>query len=151
SWNETIRIRLAEEDVPLVHIYITVSSVPNNPVALSYFPLWNGSTFVRDGDHNLLFHKLDEWTQSPMATSSQGVGGYLQLPWTASQDEGWASALSMGGAAASLKVQTYLCSTRDSQDEVLLSLLKWKVVAASPEVLVTLLKKVVFVSEIELV
>src|SRR5690606_41827714 len=25
SWNETIRIRLAEEDVPLVHIYITVS------------------------------------------------------------------------------------------------------------------------------
>lgn len=147
SWNETIKLVLDEDDVPNVHLFMTIASVPNHAIALAYLPLWTGESFIRDGDHSLLMHRYEDSTATPMATSSGG-GGYLTLPWTAG-DEGWAAALSLGGAAAGLKVNTYLCSTRFSQDEVLLSLLKWKTLG-QPE-LVAVLKKLVFVPELEIV
>ncbi|KAF8460036.1 hypothetical protein BDZ91DRAFT_833344 [Kalaharituber pfeilii] len=147
SWNETIKLVLDEDDVPNVHLFMTLSSIPNHAVALAYLPLWNGEAFISDGEHPLLMHRYDESTATPMSTSSGG-GGYLTLPWTAGE-EGWAAALSLGGAAAGIKVSTYLCSTRFSQDEVLLSLLKWKSLQ-QPE-LVAVLKKLVFVPELEIV
>ena len=147
SWNETIKLVLDEEDVPNVHLFMTLSSIPNHAVALAYMPLSTGETFISDGDHSLLFHRYDDSTATPMSTSS-GAGGYLTLPWTTGE-EGWAAAAALGGAAAGIKVRTYLCSTRFSQNEVLLSLLKWK--ALEQDDLVAVLKKLVFVPELEIV
>lgn len=148
SWNETIKLVLEEEDVPNAHVFMTVSSVPSAPTALAWLPLWDEEAFLRDGEYSLLLHKYDDWTSSPISTRSEGGNGYLSQPWTAG-DEGWAAALSMGGAASSIKVKTYLCSTKFSQDDVLLSLLQWK--NMEKDVLEGVLKKVVFVPEMEVV
>ncbi|KAI5787677.1 hypothetical protein DFH27DRAFT_592401 [Peziza echinospora] len=147
SWNETIKLVLDEDEVPNVHLFMTLSSVPNHAVALAYLPLWTGEAFIKDGEHPLLMHRYDESTATPMATNSGG-GGYLTLPWTAGE-EGWAAQVALGGAAAGINVSTYLCSTRFSQDEVLLSLLKWRSLE-QPD-LVAVLKKLVFVPELEIV
>ena len=146
SWNQTIRLALDEEDVPSAHLFIVLSSVPHAPTALAWLPLWDKGAFLRDGDYSLLLHKYDEWTSSPISTVSGNGNGYLNQPW-APGGEGWA--LPMGGAAAMIKVKTYLCSTKFSQNDVLLSLLQWKNMKESE--LITLLKKVVFVSEMEVV
>ncbi|RPB00941.1 hypothetical protein L873DRAFT_1788560 [Choiromyces venosus 120613-1] len=148
SWNQTIRLALDEEDVPSAHLFMVLSSVPHAPTALAWLPLWDNEAFLRDGDYSLLLHKYDEWTSSPISTVSGNGNGYLNQPWTPG-DEGWAAALSMGGAAAMIKVKTYLCSTKFSQDDVLLSLLQWKNLKESE--LIALLKKVVFVPEMEVV
>lgn len=148
SWNETIKLVLEEEDVPNAHVFMTVSGVPNAPTALAWLPLWDEEAFLRDGEYSLLLHKYDDWTSSPISTSSGGGNGYLSQPWTAG-DEGWAAALSMGGAASAIKVKTYLCSTKFSQDDVLLSLLQWKHMDKGE--LISVLKKVVFVPEMEIV
>lgn len=148
SWNQTIRLALDDEDVRSAHLFIVLSSVPHAPTALSWLPLWDNEAFLRDGEYMLLLHKYDEWTSSPISTVSGNGNGYLNQPWTPG-DEGWASALSMGSAAAMVKVKTYLCSTKFSQDDVLLSLLQWKIMTELE--LVTLLKKVVFVPEMEVV
>lgn len=148
SWNETIKLVLAEEDVPTAHVFMTMSNVPGPPVALAWLPLWEQEAFLRDGEYSLLLHKYDDWTSSPISTRSEGGNGYLSQPWTAG-DEGWAAALSIGGAASSMKVKTYLCSTKFSQDDVLLSLLQWK--GMDKETLLGVLKKVVFVPEMEVV
>ncbi|KAL7272558.1 Deoxycytidine kinase 1 [Rhizina undulata] len=147
SWNETVKLVLNEEDVPNVHVFMTVSSIPHAPVALAWFPLWHSEAFLRDGDHALAMHKHDDWTSSPTPNFA-GIGGYLTQTWL-SGDEGTANPMNLSGAAAALRIKSYLCSTKFSQDDVVLSLLKWKTMS-QPE-LVTLLKKVVFVPEIEIV
>ncbi|KAH0607773.1 uncharacterized protein H6S33_002807 [Morchella sextelata] len=127
SWNETIKLVLDDEDVPNAHVFMTVSGVPNAPTALAWLPLWEQEAFLRDGDYSLLLHKYDDWTSSPISTSSGGGNGYLSQPWTPG-DEGWAAALSMGGVASSIK---------------------WK--NMKQEEVVAVLKKMVFVPEMEVV
>ncbi|CAZ79583.1 unnamed protein product [Tuber melanosporum] len=148
SWNQTIRLALDEEDVPSAHLFMVLSGVPHAPTALAWLPLWDKGAFLRDGDYSLLLHKYDEWTSSPISTVSGNGNGYLNQPWMPG-GEGWAAALSMGGTAATIKVKTYLCSTKFSQNDVLLSLLQWKNMKESE--LIALLKKVVFVPEMEVV
>ncbi|CUS08993.1 unnamed protein product [Tuber aestivum] len=148
SWNQTIRLALDEEDVPSAHLFMVLSSVPHTPTALAWLPLWDRGAFLRDGDYSLLLHKYDEWTSSPISTDSGNGNGYLNQPWRPG-DEGWVTAMPVGGATAMVKVKTYLCSTKFSQNDVLLSLLRWKNMKESE--LIALLKKVVFVPEMEVV
>ncbi|PWW73882.1 hypothetical protein C7212DRAFT_283922 [Tuber magnatum] len=148
SWNQTIRLALDEEDVPSAHLFMVLSGVPHAPTALAWLPLWDKGAFLRDGDYSLLLHKYDEWTSSPISTDSGNGNGYLNQPWRPG-DEGWVAALPMGGTTAMVKVKTYLCSTKFSQNDVLLSLLQWRGMKESE--LIALLKKVVFVPEMEVV
>ena len=148
TWSQTVRLSLRDDDVPKAHVFLTLCGVPNSPAAMSWFPLWDMGAFLKDGDHELLLHKYDEHTGTPLGNGSQPDSGYINMPWFPS-DEGWAGALCMGGAAAGLRIQTYLCSTKFSQDDVLLSLLRWH--GLPQDDLVEVLKKVVFVPEMEIV
>ncbi|KAF2999578.1 hypothetical protein E8E14_004681 [Neopestalotiopsis sp. 37M] len=142
-WRQTLRLSLDPTDVMSCHLLMTLSDLPNAPFAVSYIPLWDQQAFVKDGPHTLLLYKLDEFTQTPHAGPS-GRGGYLTLPWGTRNEPS-----DVTGPLAALRVQTYLCSTRFSQDRTVLGLLRWK--EQPKEDIPHLLKQLIFVPEIEVV
>ncbi|OLN87309.1 Dedicator of cytokinesis protein 1 [Colletotrichum chlorophyti] len=145
-WSQTVRLAVPPEDVFTSHIVMFLSDMPNSPFAVAHMPLWNQEAFVRDGAHALLLYKTDEFTSSAQAGPS-GRGGYLSLQWSARGNDEHSADVT--GPLAILRVNTYLCSTRFSQDRVVLGLLKWK--EAPKEEIPTLLKHLIFVPEIEVV
>jgi hypothetical protein len=145
-WRQTIRLFIAPQDVYGSHLLFHISDLPNHPFAVAYMPLWDEQAFMRDGPHGLLFYRIDENTAAPQQ-NAQGRGGYLSLPWTTrGKVEHQAD---VTGPLAMLRVETYLCSTRFSQDRIVLGLLKWK--EAPREDIPDLLKQLIFVGEIEVV
>ncbi|CAG8983084.1 hypothetical protein HYALB_00006112 [Hymenoscyphus albidus] len=148
AWNQTIRLAVPGNDVHLCHIVMHLADAPNEPFAICYMPLWDQQAFMRDGHHSLLLYKFDDTTATPQA-NSMGKGGYLTLPWNARGKDDVSKDEAVTGPIATLRLQTYLCSTRFSQDKVLLGLLRWKDQASGD--LQDLLKRVVFVPEIEIV
>ncbi|KAI1438922.1 SH3 domain-containing protein [Xylaria sp. CBS 124048] len=142
-WNQTLRLSLSPSDVTTSHLVLTVADLPNAPFAMAYLPLWDHQAFTSDGLHSLLLYRVDDHTQSANADST-GKGGYLSLPSSPR-----AGSSEVTGPLAVLHVETYLCSTRFSQDRTILGLLKWK---DSPKNDVsTLLHQLMFVPEIEVV
>jgi hypothetical protein len=140
KWNLTVRLAIKPEDVPGSHIVMSVADAPGFPFALCWMPLWNQDAFIRDGEHSLSLYRYDEYTSSMIA----GKGAYLGLPWgLKKKDE------QVMGTMAALRLRTYLCSTKYSQDPSLLGLLKWR--DQPPGELMGLLRKFPFVPEIELV
>jgi dedicator of cytokinesis protein 3 len=148
AWNQTLRFAIPPNDVPGSHIVMVLADVPNQPFAICYMPLWDQQAFMRDGHHSLLLYRYDESTSSPKS-SSQGKGGYLSLGWNARGKDDVSKDEAVTGPIATLRVQTYLCSTRFSQDKVLLGLLKWR--DQPPGEVQELLKRLIFVPEIEVV
>ncbi|KAK9798846.1 putative SH3 domain-containing protein [Seiridium cardinale] len=142
-WNQTLRLALQPPDVLSAHLLMTLSDLPNAPFAVSYIPLWDQQAFIKDGSHTLLLYKLDEFTQTPQAGPS-GRGGYLSLPWSTRSEPS-----DVTGPLAALRIQTYLCSTRFSQDRIVLGLLRWK--EQPKEEIPHLLRQLIFVPEIEVV
>ncbi|KAL7623803.1 Deoxycytidine kinase 1 [Parahypoxylon ruwenzoriense] len=142
-WNQTLRLSLLPTDVSTAHIIFTISDLPSTPFAIAYMPLWDHRAFLGDGLHSLLLYKLDEHTQTAQAGPA-GKGGYLSLPWSARIDSS-----DVTGPLATLRVETYLCSTRFSQDRIVLGLLKWK--EGPRDDIPSLLKQLIFVPEIEVV
>lgn len=142
-WNETLRLSLSPADVTAAHVFLTVADLPNSAFAMAYLPLWDQQAFMNDGLHSLLLYKLDEYTQTAKAGPT-GRGGYLSLPWCTRGDPS-----EVTGPLAVLRAETYLCSTRFSQDRVILGLLKWR---DGPKTEIpSLLKQLIFVPEIEVV
>ncbi|OTA96349.1 hypothetical protein M434DRAFT_130373 [Hypoxylon sp. CO27-5] len=142
-WDQTLRLSLLPADVSMAHVVFTVSDLPGAPFAIAYMPLWGQQAFLGDGPHSLLLYKLDEYTQTAQAGPT-GRGGYLSLPWSARSDSS-----EVTGPLATLRVDTYLCSTRFSQDRIVLGLLKWK--EGPRDEIPSLLKQLIFVPEIEVV
>ncbi|OTB04063.1 hypothetical protein M426DRAFT_11945 [Hypoxylon sp. CI-4A] len=142
-WDQTLRLSLLPADVSTAHVVLTVSDLPGTPFAIAYMPLWDQQAFLADGMHSLLLYKLDEYTQSAQAGPT-GRGGYLSLPWSSRSDSS-----DVTGPLAMLRVETYLCSTRFSQDRIVLGLLKWK--EGPRDEIPSLLKQLIFVPEIEVV
>ncbi|KAI1128479.1 SH3 domain-containing protein [Nemania abortiva] len=142
-WNQTLRLSISPSDVTTSHIVLTVSELPHTPFAMAYLPLWNHQAFMSDGLHSLLLYRIDEYTQSAQPDPT-GKGGYLSLPSSARSDSS-----EVTGPLAVLHVESYLCSTRFSQDRTVLGLLKWR---DGPKGEVsTLLRQLIFVPEIEVV
>jgi dedicator of cytokinesis protein 3 len=148
AWFQTIRLSVPPADVPGSHLVMVLADVPNQPFAICHLPLWDQQAFMRDGHHSLLLYRYDESTSSPRGNAA-GKGGYLNLPWNARGKDDVSKDEAVTGPIATLRVQTYLCSTRFSQDKVLLGLLKWK--EQPPGDVQELLKRLVFVPEIEIV
>ncbi|KAF2405083.1 hypothetical protein EJ06DRAFT_11759 [Trichodelitschia bisporula] len=139
-WNLTIRLAIPPEDVPGSHIVMSIADLPGFPFGLCWMPLWNDGAFIQDGEHVLTLYQYDEYTSSVIS----GRGAYLGLPWGAKKrDE------QSGGPMAALHIRTFLCSTKYSQDPDLLGLLKWQ--EQPPGTLPSLLRRFVFVPEIEIV
>ena len=140
SWNITIRLAIRPEDVPGSHIVMSLADAPGFPFALCWMPLWVQDAFVRDGEHPLIMYKYDEYTSSVVS----GRGAYLDLPWRVRSANNSGNAL-----VAFVRIRTYLCSTKYSQDPNLLGLLDRRK-QSSPELL-EILKRFSFVPEIEIV
>ncbi|KAK4464629.1 hypothetical protein QBC42DRAFT_336794 [Cladorrhinum samala] len=144
-WRETIKLVLTPQDVQQAHVVMFLADAPNSPFAVAYMPLWDQQAFIHDGGHGLLLYKFDENTATPQP-STQSKGGYLSLPFASRGKDDQAE---VTGPLAVIRVDTYLCSTRFSQDKVMLRLLGWK--ELTPESMPDLLKQVIFVAEIEVV
>ncbi|KAI1354354.1 SH3 domain-containing protein [Xylaria sp. FL0043] len=142
-WSQTLRLSLSPPDVTTSHVVLTVAEMPNTPFAMAYLPLWDHQAFMSDGLHSLLLYRIDEYTQNAQPDST-GKGGYLSLPYSARADSS-----EVTGPLAVLRVETYLCSTRFSQDRAILGLLKWRDGPKSE--VSTLLRQLMFVPEIEVV
>ncbi|KAK0705613.1 hypothetical protein B0H67DRAFT_498602 [Lasiosphaeris hirsuta] len=145
-WRQTIKLVLAPQDVHAAHVVMHLADTPNHPFAIAYMPLWEQQAFIRDGPHGLLLYRMDENT-AVAQPAGQGKGGYLSLPFTTKgRDEHQAE---VTGPFAMVRVETYLCSTRFSQNRVVLGLLGWK--DYPREQVPSLLKEFIFVAEIEVV
>ncbi|KAF9247493.1 hypothetical protein DTO006G1_3339 [Penicillium roqueforti] len=144
-WNQTIRLKIPTEQIPGSHIVMSVADAPEFPFALAWMPLWDQQAFIRDGHHSLLLHAYDKQTSS----IENGKGAYLNLPWSALGKNESAKDEAVTGPLATLHLETHLCSTEYSQDQVILSLLNWRERPVD-EVLDTL-KRLLFVPEIEIV
>ncbi|CZT04295.1 related to dock180 protein [Rhynchosporium agropyri] len=147
AWNQTIRLAIPPIDVAGCHLVLTLADAPGSPFAICHLPLWDQSAFVRDGHHSLLLYRYDDQTNA--AKGREGRLGYLNTPWNARGKDDVSKDEAVTGPIATLRVQTFLCSTRFSQDKVLLGLLKWK--EQPPGDVQELLKRLVFVPEIEIV
>ncbi|KAF3290816.1 hypothetical protein TWF173_005970 [Orbilia oligospora] len=145
AWNETVKLVIPDSLVKESHLFIRLSASPSEsgglPFALAWMPLWNSLTFMTDGEHSPVFYKYDELTSQPLSQPGSEYGGYLSYRW----DNGTnATNFSM------IRINSYLCSTRFSQDETLLSLLHWKNNKSEDE-LIAVLRKFVYIPEIEIV
>lgn len=148
AWDQQLKLCIPPNDVGSSHLCMTLSDVPNQPFAICHLPLWDQQAFIRDGHHSLLLYRYDDSTST---TRSRGEGrtGYFSLPWNARGKDDVSKDEAVTGPIATLRVQTYLCSTRFSQDKVLLGMLNWK--QQPPGDIQELLKRLVFVPEIEVV
>ncbi|KAK0389792.1 hypothetical protein NLU13_3365 [Sarocladium strictum] len=146
AWKQTIRLQISPKDVSTSHVVMFVSDVPNPPFAIAYMPLWDKQAFIRDGPHGLLLYKIDEYTSTALPGPA-GKGGYLSLPFAPrGKDEHSAE---VTGPLAVLLAETYLSSTRFSQDRNILGLLRWK--DLPKEDVPAILRQLIFVPEIEIV
>jgi dedicator of cytokinesis protein 3 len=141
GWNATVRLAIDPQDVPGSHLIMSVADAPGFPFALCWMPLWTQDAFVQDGDHALSLYRYDEYTSGMIA----GKGAYLGLPWSVKRKDEHI----MGGPMAAVRVKTFLCSTKYSQDPTILGLIKWQ--DQPPGELVGLLRRFNFVPEIEIV
>ncbi|CAG8925638.1 unnamed protein product [Penicillium salamii] len=144
-WNQTIRLKIPTEKIPGSHMVMSVADAPDFPFALAWMPLWDQQAFIKDGPHSLLLHAYDKQTSS----IENGKGAYLNLPWSSLGKNESAKDEALTGPLATLQLETHLCSTEYSQDQVILSLLNWRERPVD-EVLDTL-KRLLFVPEIEIV
>ncbi|THH28531.1 hypothetical protein EUX98_g5658 [Antrodiella citrinella] len=121
------------------------------PFAFGYLPLFpDGRAFLEDGSHTLALYKADRLTQ---LTPEQ----YLQAPaWVPNnvRPDQLTVPVEMQKIAPilrdSLTVRSSLCSTKFTQNSVLLSLLNWEKLA-DREVLSKILTMFTFVGEVEIV
>ena len=144
-WNQSIKLVIPDEDVPRSHLIMSVADAPGFPFALSWMPLWNQQTFIQDGTHTPVLYLYDKTT----SRTDNGKGAYLGYPWTSQSEANASRKGSLSGPIARLKIETYLCSTTFSQDQVLLGILKWR--EQTDDDLRAYLKQLIFVPEIEIV
>lgn len=145
AWNQTIRINIPSDQVHGSHLIMSVADAPDFPFALSWMPLWDQQAFIRDGPHSLLLHAYDKSTSS----LENGKGAYLALPWSALGKNESTKDEAVTGPVATLSLETDLCSTEYSQDQIMLGLINWREKSATQ--LLELLRRIVFVPEIEIV
>jgi dedicator of cytokinesis protein 3 len=146
SWNQTIRLKIPTDQVPGAHVIMSVADAPEFPFALCWLPLWGQQAFLRNGSHSLLLYAYDKVTSS---IDENGKGAYLTLPWSALGKNESAKDEAVTGPLATVQVETNLCSTELSQDQVILGLINWQ--GKPGDEILELLRRILFVSEIEIV
>ncbi|KIY44576.1 hypothetical protein FISHEDRAFT_51256 [Fistulina hepatica ATCC 64428] len=170
TFGELIKIHLPPDGIPQWHLFFsfrdrqpresrssrsTATSASNteleSPFAFAFQPLFpDRRAFAEDGSHVLIMYRANQLSQMTPDM-------YLTAPaWLApGQRPEQVSILSDMQRLApptrdTLTIRTSLCSTRYTQNAVLLSLLNWEKVI-DKELLATVLNKFTFVSEAEIV
>ena len=144
-WNQVIRLAVPIADVRGAHLIMSLANAGGFPFALGWMPLWENDAFIGDGSHHSLLYAYDKKTSD----TSNGRGAYLSLPWRSEGKEDQSRATSQNPVPATIKLDTYLCSTAFSQDQTLLGLIKWR--EHSPSQRLELLHRFAFVPEMEIV
>ncbi|KAF9529304.1 cytoplasmic protein [Crepidotus variabilis] len=163
TFGELIKIQLPIDEVPQWHLFFTFRNRSTSrskgsgdgsdrPFAFAFQPLFLDATaFVEDGSHTLVMYKADKFSQLNPSL-------YLSAPsrWTTHQKtEQLAVPAEIQRLAPPLKdtltIRSSLCSTKHTQNPVLLRLLRWETLAQDKELLSTLLTKFTFVGECEIV
>ncbi|THV06807.1 cytoplasmic protein [Dendrothele bispora CBS 962.96] len=162
TFGELIKINLPPEGLHDWHLFFTFRNrtgkertgpkeTAEKPYAFSYLPLFpDKRAFVEDGGHTLVMYRADKLNQITadmyLNSSSWLVSGERPENVVVHQE--------LGRLAPPLKdtmiIRTSLCSTRFTQNPVLLSLLNWEKVN-DKEFLSTILSKFTFVGEVEIV
>ncbi|KAF9456631.1 cytoplasmic protein [Collybia nuda] len=165
TFGELIKVQLPAQGRPQWHLFFTFRNrigrerfgtrgspeVTDRPFAFAFQPLFpDKHAFVEDGSHMLLMYRADKLAQIVPDT-------YLAAPsWLSSGQKPDQIEVStdMQRLAPPLKdtltIRSSLCSTRFTQNPVLLSLLSWEKVT-DKEFLPTILTKFTFVGEGEIV
>jgi len=162
TFGELIKIQLPSEGPQDWHLFFTfrnrsgrerigTKETPEKPYAFSFLPLFpDKRAFLEDGGHNLVMYRADKLNQ---VTPEM----YLNSPsWLVSGErpENIVVQPDMTRLAPPIKdtltIRTSLCSTKFTQNPILLSLLNWEKVA-DKEFLSTILSKFTFVGEVEIV
>lgn len=145
AWNETVKLVIPDSLVKESHLFVRLSTSPAEqggyPFALGWIPLWNNEAFMTDADHCPVFYKYDELTSQPHSPPGSEYGGYLSYRW---------DNITNAQNFTMVRIGTYLCSTRFSQNEVLLGLLQWKSNRSEDDLIATL-RKFPYIPEIEVV
>ncbi len=162
TYGELIKVQLPATGVPSWHLFFTFRNrsgrdrsrpgdLSDRPFAFAFQPLFpDQRSFIEDGIHRLILYKAEKVSSltpdvylnaPPSLPAGQKLDQMIILP------DMQRSAPPMRDA---LTVRTSLCSTKFTQNPVLLSLLNWEK-AASEEFLSTVLNKFTFVGEMEIV
>nr|GAT57688.1 predicted protein [Mycena chlorophos] len=160
TYGELVKVQLPLQGIPQWHLFFTFRNRSarergtrdsDRPFAFAFQPLFpDRRAFVEDGSHTLVLYRADKMAQVPPEL-------YLTSPpWLASNQRHDQLAIppEMQRLAPplrdSLTLRSSLCSTKFTQNPVLLSLLSWDRLA-DRELLSTVLTKFTFVGEGEIV
>ena len=161
SFNELIKVKLPLQGAQQWHLFFTfrqrnlrersgrgAPEISERPFAFAFLPLFpDGRAFLEDGGHTLALYKADRMSQvSPdlYLSATPLIMPNLQVQMPVEMQK--ISPLSRD----TLLIRSSLCSTKFTQNSVLLSLLNWQTLA-DKELLSTILTKFTFVGELEIV
>ena len=163
TWGELVKLQLPMNGPPNWHLFFTFrhrsarekpsgrsgNDSLERPFAFAFLPLLPESrAFLEDGSHTLALYRATNLHQLP-------VEAYLQnLAWTTSGSRVESTYPDLQRLVPALRdnltIRTSLCSTKFTQNSVLLSLLNWEQIR-DRELLTTVLSKFTFVGEVEIV
>ncbi|OLL24073.1 Dedicator of cytokinesis protein 1 [Neolecta irregularis DAH-3] len=166
EWMETINLRIPPEDIEGSFAVFTLANLRKEgildaPLAIAWMPLFT-NTIVQDGDHQLILYRYDQIADRPetyvdLQHFKLRPGSIIGRPSSATSpiSEGNQPQTTIVGKSV-LHVSTSLCSTKYTQNEALLQLFAWKKLANEDEqergeILGEILKKTIFVPEMEIV
>ncbi|KAF8521278.1 cytoplasmic protein [Hysterangium stoloniferum] len=167
TYGELIKLLLPTDVPPKYHLFFTFRHrtskeklVSNRasmdgadrPFAFAYLPLFPDSrAFVQDGSHCLVLYRADKLLN--IISPSDYYGAPAILP-VGQRPDALTIPVHIQRTAVpmrdSLVIRSYLCSTKYTQNSVLLGLLHWEDLTSHDELL-TVLSKFTFVGEVEIV
>ncbi|KAG0151305.1 hypothetical protein CROQUDRAFT_36914 [Cronartium quercuum f. sp. fusiforme G11] len=160
TWGELMKLDISADMIEDCHLFFTFrnrqdktnrSNTAGNidkPFAFAFLPLFStNKTFIPDGEHNLALFRYDKQSATPEV--------YMRVQSTLETGQGApeiTSALSklLIPLKDAFTVRSFLCSTRHTQNEVLLKLIKWEALLDHPQDLRETLTKLKFASEVEI-
>jgi dedicator of cytokinesis protein 3 len=158
AWGELMKLDIPIDLMEQCHVFFVFrnrvardkgqnsNATLEKPFAFAFLPLFpDGRAFIADGSHTLALYKSDR--------NLPDAHVYLQLPSVSIAGGAPNIPLALSKTVVPLRdtmvIRTFLCSTRYTQNEVLLKLLRWETLPADPNDLKDTLNKLRFCSEIE--
>ncbi|EMD32101.1 hypothetical protein CERSUDRAFT_59129 [Gelatoporia subvermispora B] len=164
TFNELIKVKLPSQGVQHWHLFFTFrhrssrergtsrgSDSLERPFAFAFLPLFpDGRAFLEDGSHTLMLYRADRLSQVTPEMYR------LATPWVPANQR--PDQISMPTELQkiappmrdSVTIRSSLCSTKFTQNSVLLSLLNWRQIV-DRELLATVLQGFPYVGEVEIV